>query len=168
LKADSLLSHLRYILVGTALTLASPGLATTQITGFDDQIAASASKGFQKKLKAARTGNPVAQYSVGRAFQKGKGIEQDYAKAVLWYRKSANQGHVKSQYRLGVAYRNGRGVQRDYMRSATWFRKAADQKYKKAFHALGYAYRKGLGVTRENMVATGWYRLAASEGYAKS
>jgi len=116
LKAESLLTHLRYILLGTALPLTSPGLATSQAIGFDDQVVASASKGFQKKFEAAKTGNAVAQYSVRRAFQKGKGVKQSHETAAHWYRKSADQGHVKSQYRLGVAYRDGPGVQRDYRR----------------------------------------------------
>jgi TPR repeat protein len=61
----------------------------SQEIGFDDQITASANKEFQKKLEAAKTGNPVAQYSVGRAFQKGKGVKQNHDLAARWLRKAA-------------------------------------------------------------------------------
>ena len=50
-----------------------------------------------------------AQYNVGLAHCDGKGVQQDDAQAVHWWRKAAEQGHVNAQYGLGVAHSLGKG-----------------------------------------------------------
>jgi TPR repeat protein len=49
-------------------------------------------------------GNVPAQYSLGLAYEKGKGVPQDYQEAVKWYRIAAAQGYAPAEYSLGVAY----------------------------------------------------------------
>ena len=44
----------------------------------------------------------------------GKGVEQDYAEAVKWYRLAAEQGTADAQNNLGYAYYYGNGVEQDY------------------------------------------------------
>ena len=59
--------------------------------------------------------------------QNGRGVAQDYAEAMRWYRKAADQGNAVAQYNLGGLYENGRGVAQDYAEAMRWYRKAADQ-----------------------------------------
>ena len=49
---------------------------------------------------------------LGLLYQKGRGVEQDYAKAVQWFRKAADKNHPLAQYELGVAYRPARASSR--------------------------------------------------------
>ena len=35
-------------------------------------------------------------------YANGRGVPEDDAQAVSWYRKAAQQGHVKAQLNLGV------------------------------------------------------------------
>ena len=56
----------------------------------------------------------------------GKGVPQDHAEGVKWYRLAANQGHVGAQFNLGVTY-GGHGVTQDYVEAAKWYRLAANQ-----------------------------------------
>ena len=49
-------------------------------------------------------GNADAQNSLGDCYYNGIGVEQDYAEAVKWYRKSAEQGHLVAQDNLGFCY----------------------------------------------------------------
>ena len=42
--------------------------------------------------KAADQGNADAQYSLGVAYAKGLGVEQDYRQAIYWLRQAAEQG----------------------------------------------------------------------------
>ena len=46
-------------------------------------------------------------------YANGKGVVQDEAEAVRWFRLAAEQGHVVAQYDLGCSYRDGRGVAQD-------------------------------------------------------
>ena len=39
----------------------------------------------------AASGNPLAQYSLGRLYDKGQGVPQDYAEAHFWYALAIGQ-----------------------------------------------------------------------------
>ena len=41
-------------------------------------------------------------------YDNGKGVPQDYAEAVKWYRLAAEQGYARAQYNLGLMYDNGK------------------------------------------------------------
>jgi len=40
----------------------------------------------------------------------GRGVQQDYSAAALWFLKAAAQGYAGAQSNLGTLYRDGRGV----------------------------------------------------------
>ena len=109
---------------------------------------------------------PNAQFQLGWLHEKGKGVPQDYAEAVKWYRKAAVQGHLNAQYNLGILYMEGRGVAQDYGEAVKWYRKAADQHNGRAQGDLGFMYEKGLGVQKDVAEAVKWYRKAAERGDA--
>ena len=52
-------------------------------------------------LKAAEQDYPGGQIMVGTYYEKGMGVEQDYAEAAKWFRKAADQGNEYAQYELG-------------------------------------------------------------------
>ena len=68
-----------------------------------------------------------SQFSVtgGAAYTYGKGVAQDYAQAVKWYRKAAEQGVANAQYILGLMYVKGQGVPQNYSESYVWSSLAA-------------------------------------------
>ena len=45
----------------------------------------------------------------------GKGVPQDDAEAVRWFRLAAEQGHAYAQYNLGRMYATGEGVPEDFV-----------------------------------------------------
>ncbi len=57
--------------------------------------------------------------------QKSAGTDQDYNRAMKWYRKAAEQGYADAQYNIGYMYKNGKGVEQDKAKSFSWYRKAA-------------------------------------------
>ena len=59
-------------------------------------------------------------------YDNGRGVRQDDAQAVHWYRKAAEQGNVEAQHNLGAMYANGQGVRQDHKIAKEWLGKACD------------------------------------------
>jgi hypothetical protein len=60
-------------------------------------------------------------------YAQGRGVPQDYAEAVQWYRKAAEQGLAEAQNNLAGMYFGGRGVPQDYVAAHLWFNLSAAQ-----------------------------------------
>ena len=65
---------------------------------------------------------------LGRAYEEGEGVPQDYAQAALWYRKAAQQNDALAQFSLGFLYDFCRGVPQDYAEAYFWLDLAASRK----------------------------------------
>ncbi|HHF3870996.1 TPA: tetratricopeptide repeat protein, partial [Haemophilus influenzae] len=108
---------------------------------------------FKLWLPLAEQGNAKAQYNLGVMYGNGRGVKQDYFKAVNWYRKAAEQGHADAQLNLGYMYEKGRGVKQDDFEAVKWYRQAAEQGHADAQFNLGNMYAKGLGVKQDDVEA---------------
>ena len=104
--------------------------------------------------------------SKGNDYSLGRGVEQDYAEAVKWYRKSAAQGSADAQFNLGLMYFKGQCVEQDDEEAVEWFRKAAAQGSTDAQYNLGWMYENGRGVGQDYAEAVKWYRKSAIQGDA--
>ena len=93
-----------------ALAVGAP--ACTQ-TPAEDALRARADQGYAE-----------AQSILGDMYRTGRGVAQDHAEAVHWYRLAAEQGHALAQSNLGVRYATGRGVPQDYAEAVRWYRHA--------------------------------------------
>ena len=116
-------------------------LCVALLCGFTIQAAAEddASK-VKRLLKQAKRGDTGSQVDLGFMYSMGKGVKQDYEKALKWYRKAADQGFAKAQYYLATKYENGVGVARNLEEAVRWYRLAAEQgrnDAKKALARLG-------------------------------
>ena len=111
-------------------------------------------------------GDADAQFNLGRMYDTGRGVLQDDAEAVRWYRLAAEQGDVDAQFNLGAMYGTGRGVLQDDAEAARWYRLAAEQGDADAQLNLGVMHDTGLGVFQDDAEAVRWYRLAAEQGDA--
>jgi len=60
-------------------------------------------------------------------YKKGKGVPQDFAEAMKWYRLAADQGNASAQNNLGRMFFQGQGVLRNYVRAYMWASLAAAQ-----------------------------------------
>ena len=63
---------------------------------FEDGYAAHEKGDYATALRLLRPlaegGNSDAQHNLGVMYEKGRGVPQDYAEAVKWYRKAAKRG----------------------------------------------------------------------------
>jgi len=150
------------------LSLAAPVLAGP----FEDGKAAYERGDYVTALRLwrplAEQGNALAQYYLGEMYEFGKGVSQNDAKAVTWFRKAAysDQDLSPAQYNLGVAYHEGKGVLQDYAKAVAWFRFAAEKDYVPAQYSLGLMYARGEGVPQDFVMAVELYRKVAEQGFS--
>ena len=114
-----------------------------------------------KEVSFARA---LGQYFIGRMYNNGEGVAQDYKEAEKWYRKAADQGDADAQDSLGWMYMSGEGVTQDFEEAAEWYRTAAKQGLADAKNNLGLMYDNGQGVLQDYILTHMWYNLSASNG----
>ena len=76
------------------------------------------------KTRAAQ-GDAPAQHNLGLMYYEGRGVPQDNAEALKWYRLAVAQGDALAQYHLGLMYAKGYGVPQDHIEAHKWFTLAA-------------------------------------------
>jgi len=113
--------------------------------------------------EAAGQGYAPAQYEVGRIYLYGRGINTDYAQALVWERKAAEQGDPRAQRDLAFMYERGFGVTADPAQAAEWNRKAATQGNAEAQLHLAKGLNEGVGVSKDTGEARKWYAKAAQQ-----
>lgn len=129
---------------GASLTQATTSLKDTEPTESTDQheVArrAANSGDFETAgniwLALAKEGSLDAQFSLGRMYARGDGVEQDFSIAFDYVSKAASGGHLKAAKMLGDMYYRGDGVPRDLSKAAFWYRDAARRGDSVAANAL--------------------------------
>jgi len=90
----------------------------------------------ERRKQAAEQGNAEEQFNRGTCFFFGRGVPEDKAEGMRWYRKAAMRGHVEAQYNLGMCYFYGYSVIEDKDEGIKWFCQAAEQGHAKAREEL--------------------------------
>ena len=129
---------------------------------FDSSFALTPLPSRDVLLKSARDGNAQAQSDLGNMYFEGRGVPQNYAEGVKWYRLAAEQGNANAQDNLGVCYATGRGVFQNFSEAVKWFTMAAEQGSANAQYNLGFAYERGDGVPQNYKTAYIWFALSAA------
>ncbi len=105
------------------------------------------------------------QFSLGRLYETGKGVPQDYNEAVGWYTRAADLGNIKAMLKMAVIQREGLpGINPDLASSTAWLQRAAEAGSVPAMLELGRAYRSGIGVAPNAQEAAKWFEGAAAGG----
>ena len=79
----------------------------------------------EKTAKLIGQGDAMAQYFLGSMHANGKGVQQDYQQAAMWYTRAAEQGHAGAQSALADLYTSGKGIPQDYIQALKWANLAA-------------------------------------------
>ena len=120
-------------------------------------------KAFNNFLVLGKMGNRDAQCCVGCCYRDGKGIENDYDKALFWYLKAINNNDTRAVGHL-------RGLLLDLYKKRL---------YSKALHVLdyvleygavtddvsirvGFCYEYGWGADKDPVLAGEWFRKVSS------
>lgn len=120
---------------------------------------------FGKLNPLSEAGVAMAQNTLGRMYQRGRGVPQDDHQALLLFRKAASQGLPNGKNNIGTMYAAGRGVKQDYKQAVAWFLEAAHQGFPLAMDNLAEMYAKGFGVMPDQAEASRWRAKARSAGF---
>ena len=78
-------------------------------------------------FRRAQGGDNDACFNLGECFFYGRGVSQDYAKAIHWYIQSSDRGDCSSQKKLADCYYLGQGTDRNLAKAAYRYEQAAEQ-----------------------------------------
>ena len=117
--------RLRLIILIFSCTLSACGPAETAATGAEAFKAGRYGEAAKLWKSAARSGDPVAQFKLGRLYEHGTGVKQSYEAAAIYYQEAARTNQPYAQGSLGVLYAYGLGVPQDFMQSYIWSTLAA-------------------------------------------
>ena len=111
---------------------------------------------------AAKAGNVVAQYQLGKILDLGLTTQTNKKQAAKWYSKAAAQGHVQAQIRLAQMYYNGEGVEKNLKRSAELYGYAAVTGAPLAQFNYAAMLEAGAGIKKNIAKAAKFYKKAAN------
>ena len=72
-------------------------LGTYCMEGIQGLVQKDLTKAFDYYSRAAKFGNPVAQYNLGMCYERGDGVARDYGKSIEWYGKALEAGFEKAK-----------------------------------------------------------------------
>eukprot|EP00002_Diphylleia_rotans_P026767 TRINITY_DN5353_c0_g1_i2.p1 TRINITY_DN5353_c0_g1~~TRINITY_DN5353_c0_g1_i2.p1 ORF type:complete len:985 (-),score=158.24 TRINITY_DN5353_c0_g1_i2:747-3701(-) len=101
---------------------------------------------FELYLQSANRGHVDAYRHVGLCYENGKGVEQSYENAIIWYRKGIEEKNTLCMLGLGFCYMEGSGVDMSMDEAVHWFNEAAELDDAIGQCLMGMFYREGVGV----------------------
>jgi TPR repeat protein len=114
---------------------------------------------WQALFSMADSGEPEAQYWLGRIYESGTLLPLDKEKSAYWYRKSAEQGYASAEYWVCRDRANQDSLE---LERCMW--RAAEKGAPEAQLWLGVAFdQHWFGVTDEQE-ALKWFQKAAEQG----
>ncbi len=83
--------------------------------------------------------NAKAKNLLGNLFMEGKGVNQNLAKSIIFYRRAAKQGHAAACNNLGMCYEMGiGGLEKDIFKAIELFDQATERGSYVGMSNLGY------------------------------
>jgi TPR repeat protein len=112
---------------------------------------------WQVLFSMSETGDPEAQYWLGRIYEAGRLLPLDKEKSAYWYQKSADQGYAPAEYWVC-----GKRANQEALEHERCMCRAAENGVPEAQFWLGVAFDQNLwfGVT-DKQEALKWYKRAA-------
>ena len=98
-------------------------------------------------------------YRIGKMYEYGLGVTQDYSSAIEHYKLSENK---YAYFALGNIYKYGSGVETDYAKAFDYYMRSLSSKGGMPFasYAVGQAYELGQGVEKDLSSAHNFYAEA--------
>jgi TPR repeat protein len=114
--------------------------------------------------RAAECSHTLAIYHLGRLYETGRGVHQDYLQAIKYYKIARDLGNRDALYQLGIIYQHGKGTRPDTKKAIDYYTKAAEKGNTMAQFTLGQLFEKGELVSKSILEAVKWYSMSRSYG----
>lgn len=114
---------------------------------------------------AARSGDAAAQLYLGRLFDEGTQVPQDFAQARQWYEQAATANLAGAQNSLGRLLGAGLGGPADLPRAFELVKQAAQDNAAAHLYDLAQMYENGAGTPQDMTRAAALYEQAAKAGH---
>ncbi len=113
-------------------------------------------------LRRAEGGGLASMVRLGVRYREGRGVDQDPAAALRWFRSAAETGDAEALDHFGWALENGIGCEVDVPGAVRAYRRAAEGRNLQARFNLGRVLREGEGLRGPDpLMAAMWLELAA-------
>ena len=117
---------LKIILIAWSAFYMSSAAADDLNAGFVKLSEGKPDEAVKLWVPLAKSGDKVAQASLGLHYQTGQGVPQDQLRAVELFRKSAKQGYPFAFTALANSYHEGMGVEKSLRKALYWFLLSAE------------------------------------------
>lgn len=115
--------------------------------------------------RAARTGEPAAQYVFGQMLVEGDQVPEDTLAGVLMLERSVNGGDTDAAQKLAELYHRGGKLVRDDERAFVYTLQAARGGSPSAMFNVGSLYSTGEGVAANYVESLAWFIVARQHRY---
>ncbi len=115
-------------------------------------------------LELARSGHIGAMNVYASLCVDGSDGPQDFAQAMLWWKKAADAGSGEAAFNVGVMYLEGEGVTADDREAVRWLRRSVDRGSLPAAARLGTMALMEKGGLTPGADCTQWLKIAADAG----
>jgi TPR repeat protein len=157
---------MRKILLSTALILGSfTGYVHAEyIPSQQQSVSAMAAQYSNMSVadlqKAAKAGQPAAQFYLANHYQIGKDVPKDLKQAFQWFKAAADQGISAAQLNVGRMLADGTGTAKNETLARQYFEKAASRGDNRASFNLAMMEEQ----KKNYMGAYQWYELSTRDG----
>lgn len=110
--------------------------------------------------KAAKAGQPAAQFYLATHYQHGKDVQKDLKQAFTWYKAAADQGISAAQLNVGRMLADGTGTSKNETLARQYLEKAASHGDNRASFNLAMMEEQ----KKNYMGAYQWYELSTRDG----
>ena len=105
---------------------------------------------------------------IGNCYFYGRGVKQNFEKAVELYQSAVNNLDAEAMNNLGECYYNGLGTKQTFKKAVQLFKKAVELGNSDAMNNLGIACRDGRGISPDKKKAAELFKKSAQLGNAKA
>jgi len=119
---------------------------------------------FKLFKRAAKKGNPKAQYNLAYLYDRGVGTTKNLRQAIFWYKKAAAKKHINASYNLAYLYQHANPPIQNYKAALESYKVAAKLGSISALVNIGRLYFMGQGVKKNYSEAYSWFLLAIARG----
>ena len=113
-------------------------------------------------------GNSDAKFYLGTLYYIGRGMNQDFVRAIKLFEEASDGGNVSATFNLGIIYAKGRGVDVDEKKAFDYYKKSAFGGLPQAQYNYALWLREGRVGEANPIEAVEWFRASANKNFDRS